>query len=145
MHLSQGTLYNDDILNCVEQLKIPHFIPKYQAMAKEYRILNLNTHLQDGSHWTCRYKRGKDRYYSDSFGEPPPIELLQYLKTYTEWRKDLPAIKCNAVTVQHDQSNECGSLCLYVLKEMSRGLAFSTIIEHLERRYNRLTSPDLVI
>ena len=153
MHLSQETLCDDDILNYVEQLQIPHFIgvkmrdelPKHEPMTKECGILNLNSHLQSGSHWTCWYKRGKDRYYFDSFGEPPPIELLQYLKTYIEWRKDLPAIKCNAVTVQHDQSNECGSLCLYVLEEMSRGLAFSTIIEHLERRYNKLTTPDLVI
>ena len=95
----------------------------------------MNTHLQMGSHWTCWYKRGKNRYYFDSFGEPPPIELLHYLKTRIELKDDLPAIKCNAITVQHDQSEECGSLCLYVLKQLSRGIAFSSIIEFLEKRY----------
>ena len=153
MHLSQETLCDDDILDYVDRLKISYFvgvkmrdeIPFTQPKTNECGILNLNTHWQSGSHWTCWYKRGKDRYYFDSFGEPPPTELLRYLKTPIELDEDLPAIKCNAITVQHDQSKECGSLCLYVLKEMSRGFTFSSILEYLETRYNELPTPDLVI
>ena len=42
----------------------------------ECGILNLNNHTQRGSHWTCWFKVGKERYYFDSYGEPPPIKLL---------------------------------------------------------------------
>ena len=151
-HLSQESLYDSDILNYVERLKIPYFVGvkmrdelTSNPKVNECGILNFNTHWQLGSHWTCWYKRGKDRYYFDSFGEPPPIELVQYLKTSIEIKKHIPTIKCNALTVQHDQSEECGSLCLYVLKQLSRGIPFSNIIEFLEIRYSTIPTPDLII
>ena len=140
--LPEGTMYDDDILRYAAKLKIPYFIGVRMRdelvsppCSRECGILNLNTHLQKGSHWTCWYKIGMERYYFDSFGEPPPRELLYYLKTTGELFNDLPAIKCNAVTVQHDQSNECGSLCLFVLKQLSKRVSFSNIIENLEKRY----------
>ena len=71
----------------------------------ECGILNFNTRAQQGSHWTCWFKSDKERYYFDSFGEPPPIELLKYLKTPAELKNDTPVIKRSAVTVQHDASN----------------------------------------
>ncbi len=151
--LTQNSLYDNEILDYVKRLKIPYFIgvkmrdelSSLQPNVKECGILNLNTHLQKGSHWTCWYKKGKERYYFDSFAEPPPRELLCYLKTSTEMIEEIPAIKCNAVTVQHDQSIECGSLCLYLLKQMSEGIPFSHIIEFLEKRYNKIPTPDLFV
>ena len=152
-HLPQHTLSDNDILKYVEKLKIPFFagvkmrdeISSLQLNAVEYGVLNLNTHLQRGSHWTCWYKKGKERYYFDSFTEPPPKELLCYMKTPVEIAKDLPAIRCNAVTVQHNQSTECGSLCLYVLKQLTNGIPFSRIIEFLERSYDKTPTADLII
>ena len=144
--LPQEALNDDDIEHYVQKLNINNFVGvrmrdelPIQPKINECGILNLNTHLQKGSHWTCWFKKGKERYYFDSFGEPPPNELLKYLKTPLELEQDLPAIKCNAITVQHDQSQECGSLCLYVLKQMSMGVAFPIIIEFLEKRYNKYT------
>ena len=140
--LPKDTMYDDDILFYATKLKIPNFIGVKMrdelvmpAQKCECGVLNLNTHLQKGSHWTCWYKNGTIRYYFDSFGEPPPRELLRYLKTANELLNDLPVIRCNAVTVQHDESNECGSLCLFVLKQLSNGIPFSDIIESLEKRY----------
>ena len=144
--LPQEALNDNDILHYIKKLKIPDFVGvimrdklPIQPNINECGILNLNPHLKEGSHWTCWFKRGKERYYFDSFGEPPPTEFLVYLKTPLELEQDLPAIKCNAITVQHDQSQECGSLCLYVLKQMSMGVAFPIIIEFLEKRYNKYT------
>ena len=112
----------------------------------ECGALNLNTHLQKGSHWMCWYKWGKERYYFDSLAEPLPKDLKYYMKTLVEIAKDLPAIICNAVTVQHDQSSECGgSFCLYVLKQLSNGIPFSSINKFLERRYNKIPTADLII
>ena len=142
IELPRRTLSDDDIMDYVQLLKIPYFrgvkmrdeLP-LEARMYECGVLNLNTHTQKGSHWTCWFKRGKKRLYFDSFGEPPPIELLHYLKSQSELEEDLPAVKCNAITVQHDQSTECGSLCLYVLKQLSIGISFANIIVFLETRY----------
>ena len=106
-----------------------------RPLRNECGILNLDSHLQKGTHWTCWYKRGKDRYYFDSYGEPPPIEMIEYLKTRGE--RGLPIIKRSAVTVQHDQSSECGSLCLYVLAQMSDGVEFSHVLDRLLKRYEK--------
>ena len=142
IELPRRTLSDDDIEEYVKILKIPYFrgVKMRDELPSEPRVyecgvLNLNTHTQKGSHWTCWYKQRKKRLYFDSFGEPPPIELLQYLKSQTELEEDLPAVKCNAITVQHDQSTECGSLCLYVLKQLSIGISFADIIVFLETRY----------
>ena len=142
--LPNSTMYDGDILRYVHRLGIPHFrgvkmrdeLPS-RPRKNESGVLNLNTHEQKGSHWVAWYKDGKERYYFDSFGEPPPIELMQYLKSNRELEFDLPVIRRNAVTVQHDISNECGSLCLFVLKHLSNGIPFSKILEALQERYKK--------
>lgn len=143
MRLPSKTLSDRELLHYVTKLKIPHFrrvcmrdeLTGSRPLRNECGILNLDSHLQKGTHWTCWYKRGKDRYYFDSYGEPPPIEMIEYLKTRGE--RGLPIIKRSAVTVQHDQSSECGSLCLYVLAQMSDGVEFSHVLDRLLKRYEK--------
>ena len=145
--LPNSTMYDSDILNYVRRLRIPNFcgvkmrdeLPS-KPRKIESGILNLNTSYEAGSHWVAWYKDGKERYYFDSFGEPPPIEMMQYLKSNRELELDLPAIRQNAVTVQHDISNECGSLCIFVLKQLSNGIPFSKILETLQDRYRNNNS-----
>lgn len=145
-------MYDSDILNYVRRLRIPNFrgvkmrdeLPS-KPRKIESGILNLNTSYEAGSHWVAWYKDGKERYYFDSFGEPPPIEMMQYLKSNRELELDLPAIRQNAVTVQHDISNECGSLCIFVLKQLSNGIPFSKILETLQDRYRNNNSIPLII
>ena len=145
-------MYDSDILNYVRRLRIPNFrgvkmrdeLPS-KPRKIESGILNLNTSYEVGSHWVAWYKDGKERYYFDSFGEPPPIEMMQYLKSNRELELDLPAIRQNAVTVQHDISNECGSLCIFVLKQLSSGITFSKILETLQDRYRNNNSIPLII
>ena len=145
-------MYDSDILNYVRRLRIPNFrgvkmrdeLPS-KPRKIESGILNLNTSYEAGSHWVAWYKDGKERYYFDSFGEPPPIEMMQYLKSNRELELDLPAIRQNAVTVQHDISNECGSLCIFVLKQLSNEIPFSKILETLQDRYRNNNSIPLII
>ena len=152
IELPRRTLSDDDIMDYVQLLKIPYFrgvkmrdeLPS-EPRVNECGVLNLNTHTQKGSHWTCWCKQREKRFYFDSFGEPPPIELLRYLKSQSELEEDLPAVKCNAITVQHDQSTECGSLCLYVLKQLSMGMTFADTIVFLETRYRNPSNPGLKI
>ena len=131
-------MFNSDIMKYVSILSIPNFrgvLMRDELPIKpneiECGILNLNTHKQLGSHWVCWYKDGTERYYFDSFGEPPPLELLHYLKTSTEINLDLPAIRRSSITVQRYGSNECGSLCLYVLKMLNS--IFYGIIETCQK------------
>ena len=150
--LPQNTLCTSDILYFVDLINIPNFGGvkmrdelKAKANAVECGIINLNTSSQPGSHWTCYYRNGDTRYYFDSFSEPPPIELLKYMKSDLEFSKDFPVIKRNSLTVQHDQSSECGSLCLFVLKKLSQGIPFQNIIIFLDERYHKLPTTSLKI
>lgn len=147
--LPHKTMSEYDLISYAKKLNIPYFVgvlmrdelPSHPRF-NECGILNLENHLEQGSHWICWYKRGKVRYYFDSFAEPPPLELLNYLKTSVELTQDLPCIVRNAITVQHDESSECGSLCLFVLKKLSSGISFPEIVTSLASRYeDRLNEP----
>jgi len=85
----------------------------------ECGILNLNTSNQPGSHWVCWFKRGKEKYYFDSFGVTAPRELVDYLK---------PPIIYSTCQVQGFADTNCGQWCLYVLNGLSRKRSFSDIV-----------------
>ena len=127
--LPRDTMSDQDLLRYATGLNVVNFrgvrmrdeLKGQKPRKNECGILNFNTHTQRGTHWTCWVKFGKTRYYFDSFGEPPPIELTKYLKTETELKNDSAVIRRSAVTVQHDNSNECGALCLYVLTKLNKG------------------------
>ena len=84
--LPKQTMYDGDLIRYASLLKIPDFrgvkmrdeLP-VKPHSIECGILNFNTHLQLGSHWTCWYKNGTTCYYFDSFGQIPPTELITYL------------------------------------------------------------------
>ena len=54
-------------------------LPK-KAKLNECGILNLNSSSGDGTHWVMCFKKGKDKFYFDSYGVQPPSELIAYLK-----------------------------------------------------------------
>ena len=47
----------------------------------ECGILNLDSSSGDGTHWVMWFKKGKDKFYFDSYGVQPPSELIAYLKS----------------------------------------------------------------
>ena len=47
---------------------------------KKSGILNLDSSSGDGIHWILCFKKGKDKFYFDSYGELPPSKLIAYLK-----------------------------------------------------------------
>ena len=59
---------------CVMRDELKGKIPKN----KECGIINLNTSKENGSHWSCWYKKGTQKYYFDSFGLLPPKEIIKY-------------------------------------------------------------------
>ena len=134
----------DDVNTYAKDLKIPNFVGCHmidllpsKSRKKECGIVNLESSAEKGSHWVCWYKNGKERIYFDSYGEPPPPELEVYLKTKKELENSKLCIKQSSVTVQKDDSSECGSLCLYVIYYLNKGYPFETILNVLLNRYRK--------
>ena len=150
--LPSEVLTDVQILNYVKLLSIPHFTGvkmrdelKISPREIECGVLNFQTHNQRGSHWTCWYKNKNQRVYFDSFAEQPPQELLEYLKTPKEIINNSPVIRRSAVIVQHVNSNECGALSLFVLKCLSSGIPFPTVLLMLKKRFDLIPTPPLTI
>jgi len=43
-------------------------------------ILNLDDASGEGTHWVGWSRAGKNKFYFDSYGIQPPLELVEYLK-----------------------------------------------------------------
>jgi hypothetical protein len=120
-------LSNFQLSDAAEKLKLKGFkgvflrnkLPKRPA-AFDCGILNLDDSI--GTHWCCWYKLKNDKFYFDSYGLPPPIELVRYLKS---------SVNYNSEKIQPDNAVCCGHLCLYVLKKMQDGLGFQEVINTL--------------
>ncbi len=127
--LPNKPLSNFDLQEAVNKLKIPQFkgvfvrdnLPK-KANKQECGILNLDDSLGNGTHWVAWKKRGNTKYYFDSYGIQPPMELVKYLKS---------PIVYNSERIQGDDQVFCGHLCLYVLKQLSLGKQLQAIINTL--------------
>ena len=46
----------------------------------ECGILNLDSSSVYGTHWVMWFKKGKDKFYFDSYRAQPPSELIAYLE-----------------------------------------------------------------
>jgi len=122
-------LSNINIDNAIKKLKLPHFrgvfsrddLP-YKPRKKECGILNLDNLMGNGTHWVAWYKNGNKKYYFDSFGLHPPLEIINYLKA---------PIFYNTERVQEFDTVICRHLCLYWLKEMSKHETPQLIINKL--------------
>ena len=106
-------------------------LPK-KPWIKECGIVNFNTSLEPGSHWVAYYKNGKQRVAFDSYGQTTLSELQQYLKTDKE-RKEA-VIQRNTDIVQKFNTQICGHLCLYVLKSLSLGKSYESVLESLTKK-----------
>ena len=69
--------------------------------------LNLDDSGGKGTHWVSWFKRNTDKFYFESYGLPPPTELIDHLQR---------PIYYDRKRIQHDNEVFCGHLCLYVLK-----------------------------
>ena len=105
-------------------------LPQYPSNI-ECGIVNLNTSDQSGSHWVCNYRNGSDRSYFDSYGQITPVEIQQYLKTGSEFKRGSEVIQRNTDIVQTVNTSVCGHHCLFVLKSLTNGEKFQSILKRM--------------
>jgi hypothetical protein len=123
-------LSNVDLIEAAKKLNINNFrgvflrdeLPK-KPRRTECGILNLDDSNGTGSHWVTFLKNGMDKIYFDSYGLPPPTELVKYLQS---------PVYYNSERVQPDNEVFCGHLCLHVLKKTCKdGVTFQEVINSL--------------
>ena len=119
-HLSRVPLYSVDMRDTLPQY--PYSI--------EGGIVNLNTSNKSGSHWVCYYRNKNDRIYFDSYGQITPSEIQQYVKTGSEFYRGKEVIQRNTDIVE--ASNTPVYHLLFVLKSLTSGEHFQTILNHMQ-------------
>ena len=68
------------------------------------------------------FKKGKDKFYFDSYGEQPPSEMIPYLES---------PIFYNSERVQQNGEVFGGHLCLFALKLLSLENNLQAVINYL--------------
>jgi hypothetical protein len=125
--IPENALSNVEIEKYAKLLKIKNFrgcymrnelaILKYNNV--ECGVLNLNLSNEPGSHWTSWFKVNNKKYYFNSFGLPPPRELVDYLGS---------PILYSTFQLQGLNDQNCGKWCLKVLKSLSEGPDYCDVI-----------------
>ena len=88
----------------------------------ECSILDLDSSSGDGTHLVMWFKKGKNKFYFDSYGVQSPSELIAYLKSQ---------IFYNIERVQQNDEVFCGHLCLFTLKQLSFENNLQAVINYL--------------
>ena len=138
-----------DINNIVSHLEISNYIGTlmsndisgFSDNRPVCAMVNLQKRSQSSSHWTKFYRKNNEIYYFDCFGVQPPDRVVRFLKTKSQYVNNVPVIKACSIAVQADNSNECGSLCINVLYQLSKKKPYDLILNELETRLQ--TNPTL--
>src|SRR6267154_4260569 len=125
--IPESALSNVDIAKYVKLLKIKNFrgcymrneLSNVKSKNKECGVLNLNVSHEPGSHWTCWFKLNENKYYFNSFGLPPPKELVDYLGS---------PILYSTFKLQELLDQNFGKSCLKILKGLSDRQAYCDLI-----------------
>ena len=113
--LPNKPLSNLEIIDAAKKLSLYGFrgvflrdILPNKAKLNECRFVNLDSSSSDSTHWVMCFKKGKDKFYFDSYGVQSPSELIAYLKS---------PIFYNSERVKQNGEVFCGHLCLFALKQ----------------------------
>lgn len=91
----------------------------------ECLIINTDHSSNNGTHWTCLFIKNRICYYFDSYGLPPPLEVLKYSENYS-------ANRCyNSFEIQKSNQVICGHFCIFVLYKLNTGHNFHDILIEL--------------
>lgn len=95
---------------------------------KESGVLNLDTSENPGTHWTCWVKRNSLIMYFDSYGLPPPLELLDYFRKDKKYN----GLYYSSMIVQPIDTVICGHLCVFIINSKPKTAEdFISLINYL--------------
>ena len=122
-------LSNFELEDAVKRLKILSFsgvflldtLPK-KPNRKECGIVNFDKSGGAGTHCGAWNKNSKTKIYFDSYGVCHSLEVIRYLGK---------PIRYNTDQLQPVAQVFCGHLCLYILKELSIGHEFQSVLNKL--------------
>ena len=80
----------------------------------------------------CYYRNKNERIYFDTYEQITPVGIQRYLKTGSEFHRGKEVIQRNTDTVQAASTPVCGHLCLFVLKSLTNGEEFQSILNHMQ-------------
>ena len=120
--LPNKPLSNLEIIDAAKKLSLSGFRGVFlrdtlptKTKLNECGILNFDSSSGDGTHWVMWFKKGKDKFYFNSYGMQPPSELIAYLES---------PIFYNSERVQQNGEVVCGHLCHFTLKQLSLEIIF---------------------
>ena len=127
--LPNKPLSNLEIIDAAKKLSLNGFRGVFlrdtlptKTKLNECGVLNLDSSSGDGTHWVMWFRKGKDKFYFDSYGVQPPSELIAYLKS---------PIFYNSERVQQNGEMFCGHLFPFTLKQLSLGNNLQTVMNYL--------------
>lgn len=92
---------------------------KGQANPNESLIVNMDESSGKGTHWTSLFVTETSSYYFDSFGLPPPKEVINYCPNNNRFY--------NTFKIQKPEEVICGHYCVYVLYKLFNNYKFCDI------------------
>ena len=99
-----------------------------QSCENECIVINTDSSSNSGTHWTCLFIKKGIYIYFDSFGFPPPLEVINYCTGKN--------LYYNTFRIQADNEVICGHYCIYMLYKLSCGCGFYEILDELYRYKN---------
>ena len=76
-----------------------------KAKLNECGIFNVESSSDDGTHWLMWFKKGKDKFYFDSYGVRSPSELIAYLKSPIFYNSERVQQNCEVFAVIYVSSH----------------------------------------
>ena len=104
--LPNKPLSNLEIIDAAKKLSLYGFRGVFlretlptKTILNECGILNLDSSSGDATHWVMWFKKGKDKFYFDSYGVQPPSELITYQiqRYFTIASESNKTVRCFAV------------------------------------------------
>ena len=108
------TTTNFELENICQYFKLPLVcvcqkdeLKQYQHVNNGFYIINNQSSTQgSGSHWTCLHLNKDTSFFFCSFGSPPSIEIVKYVRSFSKHFKN------NNRIIQHLKSEHCGFYCI---------------------------------
>lgn len=102
---------------------------------KEFGIINMQKPIREGTHWVAYANSQSSQkyiYYFDSFGLPPPDDIVKFLKTSGK------QVLYQDAQIQNIESTACGYYCVEFIKAIANKVSFYDFV------YQFKQSPEFV-